>query len=500
MDERAFICQISREDWKVSRSIGVYGNREGSERGGKIKYFKCGSPTVQSIIEDLVGMRKGDLVFFHVIGGKEESSIHGVYIVRKEPFYNNQKLDWKSKKLVYPYRFCFEPHPDHKELCKYDANISVSQFYAAIETGIIHSILTLEREERGAAHAVKTITREDAKEIIKLLYKEFSTRRSKQPVNFNPLQITGPSLKNCIRRVGELEFSVKAVVAYKLGHEDHTFTKLIPACRNKKYDFLIQNYIGQTIRKPVDFVCIGYGNSEKSITIIEVKKDKATLDHLVQLLKYQEVFRIRNVGKEESLNYKFSPCLLAKDFQSELKHYCSLRNMFIPWEKVILIKYNPINNGRDASFTEQTLPEPSLLSLAIHPPPKIPKTDISQILSNPQKLYPFPGKERTPKTGIEVLPEKDVVFLRKYYQANGLKSTIGYVLIYFVDGKCGVNEFKEFMKHLYRKAIDCKQKFMDIEPILIAEDYDKLVTSFIEEYNKYETRAMRQPISYYVNI
>ena len=158
MKQRAFICQISEKDWLVSREIGVYGNREGSEREGKIRYFDSGSPTIQSIIEDLIGMRKGDLIFFHVIErAEEESSLHGVYRVREEPFYNNKVRLWKSNpKLIYPYRFCFEPHPEHIELCKYDANIPVSEFYMSIESRDVRSIFTLEREVRGAAHAVKT--------------------------------------------------------------------------------------------------------------------------------------------------------------------------------------------------------------------------------------------------------------------------------------------------------------------------------------------------------
>ncbi len=263
MRGRAFLCQISEDDWSISRVIGVYGNREGSERKGKVQYFDDTSPTVQSIVEDLVGMRKGDLVFFHVLRKNEESSIHGVYRVREEPFFNEQRL-WKSENFIYPYRFCFEPHPEHITLCKYDASIAVNQFYASVEIGEIRLIVTLEREERGAAHAVKMVAREDAKKIIETLYREFPTRRLEKPLKFEPLKISGPHLRNYIKRVGEIEFALKAVVAYKLGQEDPDFTCFIPACRNGQYDFLIQTFIGQTIRRPVDLVCIGYHNSERT--------------------------------------------------------------------------------------------------------------------------------------------------------------------------------------------------------------------------------------------
>jgi hypothetical protein len=489
--ERAFICQISEEDWEVSRSIGVYGNREGSERKGEPKYFEPSSQTVQSIIEDLVGMRKGDLVFFHVIKEKEESSIHGVYRVREEPFYNTQKVGWRSKHFLYPYRFCFEPHPDYEALCKYDANIPVSQLYATIEVGTIRSILTLEREERGQAHAVKTITREDAKELIKLLCREFSKKRSKRPITFNPLQMSGTPLKDHIKGVGRLEFAVKAVMAHKLGRSDHNLIQLIPACKTMNYDFLIQSYIGQTMRKPADFICIGYEDSRKTVSIIEVKRDKAKPNDLIQLLKYQELFRLRNVGKDE-ISYEFSPCLVAQTFQEELIDYCYLRNLFIPWERVILIKYRPTSNGTDALFEAQTLSRLArLTSKAYALAGK--KIEISKVLSDPRGFY-FTLKEGlTNKISVEISShERDTILLRKYYQVDG--STLGYVLIYISPHKCGVKEFIEFMKRLYEEVRKTKEKFMAIEPILISKDYDDLVISFIELYNYYEIQALRQPI------
>jgi len=39
MEERAFLCQISEKDWKISRVKGVYGNREKSVKKGEVKYL-----------------------------------------------------------------------------------------------------------------------------------------------------------------------------------------------------------------------------------------------------------------------------------------------------------------------------------------------------------------------------------------------------------------------------------------------------------------------------
>lgn len=496
MGNRAFLCQISGRDWEISRCIGVYGNREGSERKGKIQYFDAGSNTVQSIIEDLVGMRKGDIVFFHVIREGKESTIHGVYRIREEPFYNAERI-WKSENFVYPYRFCFEPHPEHIDLCKYDANITVSQFYAAIEAGIIRSILTLEREERGAAHAVKTITREDAREIIKMLYREFPTRRAEQTIEFKPLKLSGPPLKNYIKRVGEIEFPVKAIVANKLGREDPKFIQFIPACKNAEYDFLIQTFVGSTARKPVDLLCIGYQKSEKTITIIEAKKDKAEIKDLIQLLHYQEVLRIRTY-KANDAHYNFSTCLIAQKFSADLVDYCFLRNIVIPWEETCLLRYTPISNGTDADFALQELLKPTYFTTKTFP--KIPM-DISKVWSDPLNFYYTIRRERIPNTAVEILSQNEnTIILQKYFQHDGLKNPIGRVLINRIHKKCTPKELTKFMEYLYKEANNEKEKFMVVEPIMISEDYDALSASFIKKYNEYETRALRQSISAYTTL
>ena len=495
LGNRAFLCQISEEDWEISRCIGVYGNREGTERSGEIKYFEPTSNTVQSIIEDLVGMRKGDIVFFHVIREGNESTIHGVYRVKEEPFYNNKKI-WKSKHFIYPYRFCFEPHPEHMELCKHDASITVSQFYAAIETGIIRSILTLEREERGAAHAVKTLTREDAQEIIKLLYREFPRRRLEQRIEFKPLTLKGPHLKNYITRIGEIEFPIKAVIAYKLGQADPNFIQFIPACKSAEYDFLIQTFVGSTARKPVDLLCIGYQNSEKTMTIIEVKTDKAETKDLIQLLRYQEILRIR-ATKNDSAYHTFSACLVAQRFTTDLIDYCSIRNMMIPWEEIRLLKYIPLSSGADADFKLQVSSKPTYITSRTYP--KTP-TNISKIWSDPCNFY-YTIMQETPKIATEILSQdKDRIILQKYCMHNSSRSPIGRVLIYKIPKKCTPKEFTEFMKCLYKEANNTKEKFMAIEPILISEDYDTITASFIEKYNTYETQTLRQPITAFITI
>jgi len=496
MRNHAFICQISEEDWLVSRKIGFYGNREGTKRHGKICFFDNGSPTIQSIIEDLVGIQKLDSVFFHVIKTAEgESSIHGVYQVRNEPFYNDVRV-WKSSPhFVFPYRFCFKPHPEHIELCVHDASILVSEFYAAIENGKISSIPTLEREVRGAAHAVKTISREDAEQIIRLLYRSFPNRRIKQPIDFKPVHFKNMSpLRDHIVRIGEIEYAVKALVAYELGRENPDFIQHIPACRNIEYDFLIETFIGQTIRKPVDLLCIGTKDSGKIVTTIEAKTDRAEIEHLVQVLKYQEVFKTRNVDRG-SLSYQYSSCLLAKRFHQELGQYVSARNLYVPREEVILLKYAPSTDGKHATFTSLALRRPSMLPS--EPFPRI-RTDGVDISLDPAGFYSELGKGMPARVDLEFdSSEENIIILQRYYSHNNRKMNLGAVLVYVLDGECTDELFVKFMDRLHREALKFQGDFMAVEPVVIAEDYDNSVAFFIKEYNRYETRAGKQPISAY---
>lgn len=496
----AFICQVSETDWLVSRKIGAYGNREGSDRDGKVVYFnetKKGDEIILSIIEDLIGMRKGDTIFFHVINTAEgESAIHGVYKVREEPFYNDETKFWESSPhFVYPYRFCFEPHEDHIELCRYDASTLVSEFYRSIENRDVRSVLTLEREVRGAAHAVKKIAIEDAEVIVKLLYRDFYYRHVKEPIDFQPIQMQMSPLRNYIRRIGEIEFAIKALLAYELGQGKPEIIQFIPACKTGAYDFLIESFIGQTMRKPTDILCIS-SDSERTVTIMEVKTDQANMQDLVQSLKYQELFKLRNMDKG-SLNYKMSICLLAQRFDQELVNYISLRNNFCSWEEMILLKYKPNQDRKGAIFALQVLPK--LLFRMSKSYPRIKISDlVSEASSNANRFYGTFGKEIPPRTGIEFKSsDGNVIILQKYYFYKGRKIPLGHVLTYEVRGKCIAEDFAKFMNRIRWEADIFQGDFTSVEPIIVAEDFDDFVNFFIEEYNKYETRARRQPISVY---
>jgi hypothetical protein len=498
----SFICQTSESDWIVSRILGVYGNREGSDRE-RVVYFKDtkrGEGTIQSIIEDLIGMKKGDLVFFHVIDSREgESSIHGVYKISNEPFYDESPLWNSNPHFVYPYRFCFEPHPEHADLCEHDSSILVGEFYRSIENRDIRSVVTLEREVMGAAHAVKTIAYEDACEIIRLLYRDFDKRSEQNPVRLNPKETKMEPLRNHIRRIGEIEFPIKALVVYELGRRNPSLTQLIPACRDGKYDFLIESFVGQTARKPVDILCLGRRKSEKAVTILEAKVRLAGMEDLAQSMRYLDLFKTRNIDRG-SLFFKMSACLLAQEFQSDLVNYASIRNRIIPWEEIVLLKYLPSQNGTDAEFSTETTTRPALLSSFSNYPYLDMDRFLQQLSANPTKAYLMLNKNLFRKASIELesKTENKLIF-NKYCHYEGEKVLVAKTLLHIKKGTCSFEDFTDFLEALKMVTHQSPYDLIAIEPVIVAGGFDQGLAPFLEKYNLYEARAGKQPIRAYLS-
>jgi hypothetical protein len=500
-----FICQLCEMDWKVSRKIGIYGNREGSERRGNVlfKDLRNGDMIVQSIVEDLIGMHKGDKLFFHVLKDGQESTLHGIYQVTDEPFYNDKVRIWESSSwLIYPYRFCFAPHPDYLSLCTFDANIRVSDFYTAIENKAIRSLTTLEREEMGAAHAVKTITEEDGQEIERLLRRDYKFRRQKQPIAFEPLKIDKIPIKTQIKKVGNIEFAVKAIAAYHLGQKNPEFTVMIPACRTGKYDFLIESFLGSTVRRPTDIVCISneVDTTDREVTIIEAKTETAEKKDLIQALRYREIYRLRNADKG-ALDSKISVCLLAKSFKQDLIDYVSIRNKVLINQEVILLKYSPTANQTDANFVKIDTTKTPWYSYQHNFPSINPNEVFETTIKDPMAGYRLFNGNSDYEFFLETSERStNILTLKKFFNKNGKTVLLGKVLINRIDGTCKVGNLTEFLTLIDGEAKQFNGDYMYIEPIIIANSYDSLVADFIAEYNSLEVLSHKQEISAWLKV
>jgi hypothetical protein len=171
----------------------------------------------------------------------------------------------------------------------------------------------------------------------------------------------------------------------------------------------------------------------------------------------------------------------------------------LPWEEIILLKYTPTQDGKNATFTSQRLAGrvPSAM-------PKVyPEVNIhhllSRISSSPNGLYPVLGKKIPPSTDIEFkYSEENSHILQKYYSCNGRKLLLGHILICELHRTCALEDLSEFIRNIYEEAIKFQGNLMAVDPIIVAESYDDSVKFFIDQYNTYETRAGRQAISAYM--
>lgn len=330
----AYICTISERDWDTARELGVYGNRFEKKEDGRT----LGDSQKLSVIRDLISIKKGDIIFFHIKGRR---TIHGVYRARSCALWDDKEIWNDPHEEVFPCRFLFEPHPNHEKLCLYDAHISVSSLYELIDQGGIRSLVTLEFERNIEARAVKRIFIDDAKKIIRLLYRDF---KKEKEVNFN---LYTPNkyipLKDKVFRVGGLENAIKAVISWKLAYNDKE-VKLFGL--EEQYDFANEFFVAPTTRKNLDFLC----ESEGLYVILEVKKETCDEKALRQSLYYADLLDQRPWANK---NFKKIVVLIGKKFNDEIKKYAKLINKINNFNEVRLIKYIPINNGKWAELREE---------------------------------------------------------------------------------------------------------------------------------------------------
>ena len=342
----SFICAISERDWALARRLGVYGNKTGHLRDGNYHEFRL--QTKYSIIRDLLGMRVGDIVFFHVIS-PSGSRIHGPYKVRNTPFHSDIKI-WNDAHELFPYRFLFEPYPDFSYLCDPDTFIYVTDLYELIERRQIWSLATLENERNIEARSVRKITSgEETNEILRLLHRDF---RHNYIIYKEPIRLMGidefdryKHLLDCLGHIGRYENSIKAFMMYNLAFSP---VKIAPEFKNIS-DFINEVFIAQTTRKSIDILCINTKETgQKEYVIFEVKTDRCDKSSLSQLLYYADLFRRNHASEGESTTV--SGRLVGKRFDPDVQEFSRMHKEINKNDELALIKYIPSEDGKTAEF------------------------------------------------------------------------------------------------------------------------------------------------------
>lgn len=477
----AFICQISERDWLVSRELGIYGNRINKPES----HEELRNQDRLSVIRDLIGIKEGDLVFFHVVRSAEQSTIRGVYEARSKAFFDSTKI-WDDSYDTFPHRFLFKPHEEFKDLCLSDSYINVSEFYAKIEQKKIWSQATLENERNIEKRAVRKISNEDAEEIVKLLLRDFSAEsKQKYRVRLIEMSKVAKDLRLCIDSIGNIENAIKALLMYELREK----TKFVENVFGDVADFMNEVFVAQTTRKLFDILVINNKLKGRNYFIIEAKTDQFKPDNLSQLLSYIDLFRQKELFNIKNDN--IIGCILSKGIHDDVINFVSLYNQLGIFDKVIMLTYNPKDSGRDAEFKIKDNLERASFELLSKAPVfnlDIKGTEVTEknILSLPI-FRTLPNITRSIFNKIE---EKNIFVLQEdQLKKDGLKEKFSYLYLQVFKERLDWVKFKVFMQGL-KDFVDNfgESDYMETCPIIIALGFETRVLSFINFYNTYQRR------------
>lgn len=462
----AFICQISEADWDVAKIIGLYGNREKKpDLSGDLR-----TVDKMSIIRDLIAIKPGDIILFHVVKTSEgESRIHGIFQATSTAFYSTDKV-WNNDIEVYPYRFSFKPHPEYLEFASRDSFIYVSELYKKIESKDIWSLATLENERNMERRAVRKISKDDANEITKLILKHpMFKEHVKIQNNFYSNSSTIP-LENKIVKIGAIENSIKAFLMSELKNNSICITSLF----GNVIDYMNETFVAQTTRKLFDLLIISSPNSKgKDYYIVEAKRDNYSEDNLSQLLNYIDLFKLKNLFQKN--DDRVIGYALAQKYPQELIELVANLKYFNIITNLELLKYRQDTTGSNA-IIQKISTSPITLSNKIIP--------VKEIDNFTDEINLFPSNI----IKIENLKYNDIEIIRIYLQ-NTDKTEFQFLKDYMkftnevITNEYLINIFKIFNSYIndmkHNEFFDCSLhiKFVAIEQSAyqIIKSYNKIL-------------------------
>jgi hypothetical protein len=269
----AHIFLVGADNFEVCVQRGVYGCVEPKREWNQAEII-AGIKTIQT----------GDLVFFYV----KNRGVYGVWRVVGSPFYDNTPV-WTDRDQMFPYRFCFE---------------------AAI----------------GDFPNQYKIMMSEARELIRLLLRNNSIRKAPKPIEVPYLRPdTARSIKidfssnnqpGRIRYEGWLNAwlmdSLSQGKFQELFGEYNEFLNLVPTTYNKVMDAFLTH-----IAK-IDGIEVLY-----KFSCIELKTDRASIEDLTQILKYEEWIRRRLAAGDPHM---VQSVLLAHSFAEDVIEYVRKRH------------------------------------------------------------------------------------------------------------------------------------------------------------------------------
>jgi len=480
----AFVCQVSDTDWVVSRVKGVYGNRKNKPDSRD----PLRTQDKLSVIRDLISIRPGDLIFFHVIGKEFGiSGLHGPYTPRSNPYYDNTKI-WSNNKEVFPFRFLFKPLPGYEPLCNSDMSIRVSDLYQAIEAREIWSLATLENERNIEKRAVRKISLSDAHTILNIFLREYRpSGKSAAPINLMPTPSNLTPMRAQITDVGRYENAAKALLMDKLADKHTSLTALF----HNYVDYMNETFIAPTTRKLIDILVVSKTDEDNyHYYIVEAKTGGFGLGELRQLMLYIDLFRQRPIFRTD--RDKAYACALASTFDSDTIKFRDLHNTLSPHDPIILIQYKPIKLAKDATFAE--LPQGKIVltqRAIITPLPWGTSSPLKDITSKTSSGLPCYANNQYVTRSIKKQPTPNSFIIEE--KSTLTKSTISICYAFICDKVFSTSDFHAFLNILYQDVAPLvSYNFRAVNPVIISRGYEPITLNYVASYNDL---SVRRPIS-----
>jgi len=442
-----YLCSINPDDWEKAKQIGLFGNMNNDRKN-----------TYMSIIQDLISIQPDDRLFFHIIN---EKKVFGVYKAVCTAFYDENNCMNFIRKV--PNRILFEHHPNYRDIVDNESYVTTAELNELIETKIIKDISSIEREQNAPYHSVKRIFTNDAEQIIKTLLK--NTRFSPKRTQFNKYsRPTGSvDLSEKITRVGELEFSIKAVASIDLAKASYIKNTLTYALGlQKNFDFIFENRLSATLTKEQDFFI--KENGDRWINC-EFKAKQCDRVVLKQTLRYGDLIRLKHSfkGKMDCAIVGLSP-----KKQDDLKEAIVILNNLIYPDKIINIYYKPKNGSAIFSkvdYAEQNYKIQEYNSENLS----------SKNIENLKRVFPYILDELEKTKNAYVL--KRALFNENSKSLGELFIT---KLIMF-----NKDNFISFLRSYRKRVLERSERpsFNEVFPVITYDKIDSTVDRMIEIYN-----------------
>jgi hypothetical protein len=325
----AHIFLVGADNFEICVQRGVYGCVEPKREWNQAEII-AGIKTIQT----------GDLVFFYV----KNQGVHGVWRIVGSPFYDNTPV-WTDKDQMFPYRFCFEA-----AIGDFPMSVDLNDILDLRDHGWMWTFDLNPVQQKNQYKIMMS----EARELIRLLLRN-------NPIRATPKAIETPYLRPDTATSIKIDFSSSnqpGRIRYEgwlnawlmdalsqgrfqeLFGEYNEFLNLVPTTYNKVMDAFLTH-----IAK-VDGIEVLY-----KFSCIELKTDRASIEDLTQLLKYEEWIRRRLAAGDPHM---VQSVLLARSFAEDVVEYVRKRRE-IEERTVRLITYmfDISSNAVELSLSDQ---------------------------------------------------------------------------------------------------------------------------------------------------